>query len=162
VRILAVDPGPTTGFCIYDSEARGGRGKGFVDCWNEPLGTTDPHDRLWHTLETVDYDLLMVERFEFRKDDAARAKIDYDAAEYVGVCKLWAQQAVYGRLSFPLHLVSASTIGKSAFWSDDNKRVKQIGLYDSKAAPHGMDAKRHILYYISFTLHDNFYLEMLK
>jgi hypothetical protein len=161
VRILAVDPGPTTGLCIYDSEARQAKSKGIVDVWNEELGTLAPHNQLWNVLETTTFDMLIVERFEFRKDDAQRAKIDYRAAEYVGVCKLWAQQAFYGPNAFPLKMVSASTIGKTAFWSDDNRKVKEIGLYNAKAAPHGMDALRHILYYVTFTCSDNFYLRML-
>jgi hypothetical protein len=158
VRILAVDPGPTTGFAIYDSEAREAKSKGIVDVWNEPLGT-DSHNQLWNVLEITDCNVMLVERFEFRKDDAQRAKINYDAAEYVGVCMLHAQQNPRGYRQI---LVSASTIGKSAFWSDDNKRVMQIGLYNAKAAPHGMDALRHILYHVTFTYGDPFYIRMLK
>jgi hypothetical protein len=150
VRILAVDPGPTTGFCLYHLKSHT-----VVDVWNESLGTKQPHMHLWNVIETISFDMMLLERFEHRPNQQA---VDIRAAEYVGVCKLCMQQNDY----LPLHMVSASTIGRTSFWADDNKRVKQIGLYNSKAAPHGMDALRHILYYVTFTLKDNYWLEKLK
>lgn len=156
MRILAVDPGPTTGFCLYDTEAN----HKVIEVWNEPLDklramAKGMHDSLWSILSTYSFDTMLLELFQHRPDQQAA---DIRAAEYVGVGKLYAQQNPH----INTVMVSASTIGKTAFWSDDNKRVKQLGLYNSKAAPHGMDALRHVLYYVTFTLKDNYWLEKLK
>lgn len=156
MRILAVDPGPATGFCLYDDEIKSIKKEGLranFESWIEPLHPRQQHLQVYNILESTDFDKLIVEKFEFRKDDQARDKIDYMAAEIVGVCKVWAQQEWHQRGAMNnLIMQGSSLIGKTAFWSDDNKRVKQLGLYDSKVAPHGMDAMRHLLYYLSFTL----------
>jgi hypothetical protein len=96
------------------------------------------------------------EKFEFRKDDQARDKIDYTAAELVGTVKTYA-----GVEGFDLIMQGSALIGRTAFWSDDNKKVKQLGLYKPECAPHGMDALRHVLYYVTFTLNDHYYLGKL-
>lgn len=156
MRVLSIDPGPQTGFCIYDTTAR--RNHGFLDCWTEDWrNAPDKHSRLWLILETTWFDLLICEKFEFRKDDQARDKIDYTAAELVGVVKLYSQQT-----QSQLVMQGSSVVGKTAFWSDDNARVKKLKLYKAGAAPHGMDAMRHILYYQTFTRGDDKWLTLLK
>ena len=154
MRILSIDPGATTGFCLYDSEAN----KRIVEVWNDDLQPSPRHDMLWLRLETLDFDEIICEKFEFRKDDQARDKIDYLPAELVGVVKLYAYQNPHIKLT----MQGSSLIGSSAFWSDDNKKVKQLGLYNSKAAPHGMDSLRHVLYYVSFTLNDQHFIQGLR
>lgn len=159
MRALAVDTGPSTGFALYDFRTD------YCEAWQEDLAeygrnTGGCHDALDNILRTIDFNVLIVERFEFRRDDQMRDKIDYLAAELVGVCKLYAYQEGLRQSSFVLQ--GASLIGKKAFWSDDNEKVKKVGLYNSKAYPHGMDGLRHLLYWTSFTLDDSRFLERLK
>lgn len=157
MRILAIDPGPTTGLCIYDSEAQSNLG--FVSIWHEWPGEFEGEEHLtvWNMLTTHSYDKVICEKFEFRKDDAARDKIDYMACELVGTVKTYCQTH-----EVPLIMQGSSLIGKTAFWSDDNEKVRQLGLYNRQFAPHGMDALRHALYYLSFTLNQTEWFQRLR
>jgi hypothetical protein len=148
MRILAIDPGRTTGFCIYDSSTD------EFHPWEEEL----THLKLWNVLSTVDFDAIICEKFEFRKDDATRDKIDYYPAQLEGVVRMYVEENTYYQILW----VGSARIGKTAFWSDDNRRVKQLGLYDPKASPHGMDALRHLLYHLTFTMKNNKWLLQLK
>lgn len=152
MRILAVDPGPTTGFALFDSDGMQGPNP---HCWFEPLDTNDePHTNLWNIINDFNVDVLVVERFEFRQSDAqTRSKIDYRAGEYVGVCCLWAQQE-------GIKLVLQQAAQAKAFWMDD--KIKQLTLWRPEAFPHGIDALRHLMYYVTFTLNDQRWLLQLR
>lgn len=153
--ILAIDPGPSTGFALYETSPPQVILTGIL-----VLPRDHEHQHLWEFLCGIpDFEVLIVERFEFRKDERGRAKIDYMASQLEGVCRLYAQ---LHHTRVKLVMQGANMIGKTAFWSDDNKKVKAVGLYNSKAAPHGMDALRHILYYVSFVLQHDHWLRMLR
>lgn len=151
--ILAIDSGPSTGYAFYETSPPKVKDVGILHL---PKG--QEHLPLYEFLETYPFDVLIAERFEFRKDERNRAKIDYMAPQLEGVCRLWAQQNP-GVKFVPQ---GASLIGKTAFWSDDNTKVKKVGLYQASAAPHGMDALRHILYYVSFVLQHDHWLRKLR
>jgi hypothetical protein len=153
VRILAIDPGPTTGFAYYADDWP----KPCVGAWQVKLPKEDGHKRLWIILQGLKFEKLILERFEFRKDDQKRDKIDYTAAEYVGVCTLFARLE-----GIELILQGSAQVGASAFWADDNRKVRQLGLYNSKAAPHGMDGLRHLLYHLTFKMDRTEWFERLK
>lgn len=125
----------------------------FIQTRNIELPTHNAHLYLYKYLMQIKVQQIICERFQHRPNQQA---VDNRAGEYVGVVQLWAQT-----YNIPILMQNSSLVGKSAFWSDDNKRVKQLDLYDSKAAPHGMDALRHFLYHITFTMKSNFFLERL-
>lgn len=156
MHLLAIDPGPTTGFALY---TQSGSVQTNWTVWQDELPEKHPHIDLWIKLHTIVFDTLIVENFEYRKEDAQkRNKIDLAAAQYVGVVNLFAQANPH--ITFVVQ--QGSQVGKTAFWSDDNKKVKKLGLYNPKAAPHGMDALRHVLYYLSFTLGEEQWFTKLK
>lgn len=151
MRVLAVDPGPTTGFAFFKND--------IFQTWQTRYPPSRAHSDLYNDIHIMlgDIDIIIVEKFEFRKDKE-RDNINYVAAELVGVVKLYAQRSERIRLVEQ----SSSLIGKTAFWSDDNQRVKRLRLYDPKASPHGMDALRHLLYFLTFTCKDERWLEKLR
>lgn len=107
---------------------------------------------------------IICERFQFRPDDAKeREKIELISKEYEGVVKLYAQMNDVKLISQN----AAQAVGRSAFWGDcpgankGNHKIKQTGLWIPDM-PHGMDALRHYLYYVTFTLKDDFYLQAMK
>lgn len=122
----------------------------------------DHHSILWSTLRVhwEEYSSLHIvcERFEFRKDERDRAAINYVAAEYVGVVKLFVHQH-----NVPLIMQQASsTVGRSAFFGDSpegNAKLRTLGLWSPSV--HARDATRHYLYYRTFTLRDNSILYQL-
>lgn len=153
--ILALDPGGTTGY-FYRGPKK-----------ENVYGQLQPghHLKLWQLMqaclhETLKNDLdakltIVCEEFEYRKDAEAetREKIEYISKEYIGVVKLF-------RDTYPhqvyLRMQSAS-IAKQ-FWKMD--KVKKVGLWPP-GKKHASDAIKHYLYYVTFTLKDDRYLNML-
>jgi hypothetical protein len=156
MTILAIDPGPGTGFALLADTG--------LEVWQQQY---DPlhggHLKLYRALLDLrlGLDKIILEPFTFRKDDQTRDKIDFTAAEYVGVVRTFAQ--LY---AVPLVLQQASiTVGSTAFWGDSaqgNAKLRKLDLWDSRQAPHGMDALRHLLYYMTFTLNQDVWLQRLK
>lgn len=153
MSILALDPGGTTGWFWWD---RGAIRIGQIN--------KDPHHMelygiltqfLGHNkaqAETAE-PLVICERFEFRKSDQHRDKINYISAEYVGIVKLFAQQ-------YNMPLVMQSAAQAKGFFGDDAV-MKLAGLWKPNQK-HAMDAARHFAYYRTFTKHDPTYLNMMK
>jgi len=98
-------------------------------------------------------DTVVVESFEFRKDERNREYINYDAGEYVGVVKLWCQ------LRNCYYVVQNAAKAKQ-FWSDD--KLKRVGTYRGLKDRHQRDAMRHWLHYDTFTQNNQEWLYMLK
>jgi hypothetical protein len=106
---------------------------------------------------------ILCERFEFRKEEEQREKIDYIAKEYEGVVKLFSRMNLREE-DLELVMQGASyTVGKTAFWGDGpegNDRIKSLGLWQP-GRKHALDALRHYLFYVSFTLRDNQFINKL-
>jgi hypothetical protein len=105
---------------------------------------------------------IVCERFQFRPQEAKdREKIELISKEYEGVIQLYADMN-----SSDVHLVkqnAAQAVGKTAFWGDNkigNDRIRTLGLWKANQV-HAMDALRHFLYYVTFTLKDNRYITRL-
>jgi hypothetical protein len=157
-RLLALDPGGTTGWVEYytinDKE---------VFNYGEITGA-EHHGALWELVDkaavdsiSLDQELYVIlEKFEFRKDERYRDKIDYVAAEYIGVvksyCRYW---GAFRPVS--LHMASAS-LGKG-FWDDD--KLKRAGYY-VKSSKHIRDATRHMLRFRTFVQQDHLLLHKIR
>lgn len=106
---------------------------------------------------------IVCERFDFKKSEQGRAKIDYTSKEYEGVCKLFYEFNV--KHGVRLHLQGSSeAVGKTAFWGDGpggNAKIKAIGMY-VPGMVHGMDALRHYLYYVTFNLENKHFINQLR
>jgi hypothetical protein len=146
---VAIDPGPHTGIAIWFPDTQTWKHQTLM------LGpfpdlvelAEDPHKYLWEWLhENVQpYDHLVCEKFEYDRDKARNSpKIDYAAAEYVGVIRLWAQQHVKN-----FCYQTRQAVGKQAYWSDD--KLRRVGVWKpGKDFRHEMDATRHLLYHYTF------------
>lgn len=164
--ILAFDPGGTTGWCYHDLPLIEGRRPVFQ--YGQFEGR-DYHQELFDFLvQTAENRILaplhiVCERFEFRKDEQNRDKIDYKPVEYIGVIRLFTK--MYRHSGVKLIMQSAShTVGKSAFFGDGsegNAKMKHLGLY-IPGQRHATDAARHYAYYRTFTLDDLTFLHALK
>lgn len=105
--------------------------------------------------------VIVCERFQWRKEDSARGKIELISKEYEGVISL------YGKKNDVLVIKQnpAQAVGRTAFWGDSpegNSRMKLAKMYKAGRYVHANDALRHMLYYISFTLKDGRYLAKLE
>jgi len=135
--ILAFDPGGTTGWRAYDEPEFHG---GF-------LGPDPHHIELWGLLESLDPGVVVCESFQHTMGKSTILI----SVEYIGIIKLWCKMR-----DRPLHMLTSSR-GKG-FWSDE--KLKYIDAYTVNK--HTRDATRHLLHYLSFDLHDNTYIEMLR
>jgi hypothetical protein len=171
--ILAFDPGGKTGWCSYDVETPSRGNIEECDLQRGQFEGDDYHQKLFDFLikaaETRIIAPLHIvcERFQFRKDEQYRDKIDYKAVEYIGVIRLFAK--IYRNSGVRLiEQGAAQACGETAFFGDNkkapyggNERLKELGLW-LPGQPHAMDATRHYAYYRTFTLKDQTYLHALR
>ena len=135
MRIMSFDPGGTTGVAVWGDE--------YCGTW-ETRGLRP----IYADLSGYKPDQVVIESFTYQRRD----KVDLTPVEVIGVIKLWCEIH-----EIPYKVQSPAT-GKS-FWTD--KKLKQIGMYEASKG-HAMDALRHLLYYFSFTMNNDFYVRMLK
>lgn len=165
--IIAIDPGGTTGIAIWN-----GRHFEF-----DEFGGSVPHWTLWDMLSSRYTTMpgnqalqIVCEDFDWRLEEADRAeredgtsaetkkrtKIDYTAAELVGVVKLFAQSH-----DASLTLQKAALAKGGFFGTEHNDKIKRLSLW-RPGMRHAMDALRHLLYYRVFTLQETYILDRLK
>lgn len=142
MRIVAVDPGVTTGLCFYAPE--------FETLERMQLGPADHHLELFYILEEFKPDIIICESFQNMSDLQQEATTK--PLEYIGIVKLY-QQVSYCKLG-----MQGANAGKE-FWSDE--KLKKVGLYE-KGRPHSNDATRHFLYFWTFTIRKNEFLISLR
>lgn len=145
MRILALDPGGTTGWAIYQHG---------MD-WDRGQLTGQHHDDLWQLIDTYYPDTLVYERFLYQRREVTKGvSLVLDSLEYIGVAKLWIQRNPKGR-----RLVEQTPHQGKHLWTDD--KVKALGLW-LPGLPHAMDATRHLLYFLAITQGESSWLEKLK
>lgn len=128
-RILAIDPGITTGVVIALIPADG------------PVLLSIDEARMdhldyWDLLEKIDPHFIVCESFEYR--NRARDNLELYSCELIGITKLYEQTP--GMLT-QLKMQPAS-MGKSV----SDAMLKKQNLY-VRGNPHGRDALRHFVYW---------------
>lgn len=138
-KIIAFDPGGCTGVAFLEPN-------GTVHC--SQINTDRHHKRLYNLLEGFNPDVVVCESFLYQH----RAKVELIPVEYIGVIHLWC-------LQHEVILTRQSASQGKKFWTDD--KLKKAKLYEP-GLPHAMDAMRHLLYYITFTLNDSTILKLVE
>jgi hypothetical protein len=99
------------------------------------------------------FDKIICESFQFHKDKRDKEFLDYQAGEYVGVVKLFAQ------MNEVPYIMQAPAV-KEQFWTDD--KLKRVALYPFLKDKHQRDAARHWLQHDTFTMNNQEWLYKLK
>lgn len=131
MRIIALDPGGTTGVATYvDGE------------WEHfQIGPEEHHVQLYTFLGEFKPEVIIYERFMYQRRELTRGvSLNLDAVEYIGIVKLY-----YLLVDWTIELVCQTPHQAKKFWTDD--KLKTVGLYIT-GAPHANDATRHLLYYL--------------
>lgn len=139
--ILGIDPGETTGICIYTTHSR---------LWEfDQLGPHDHHNDLWRLMNSCQPDWVVCESFTKRPNNPAAILI---SMEYIGVVKLWCE--MIGR---PLHLQSVSDAKN--VWP--NRKLQKLGIKNLPPATpaHRRDAMRHVLLFLQKNLAEYYWLQ---
>lgn len=137
--IIALDPGVTTGVCIYE---KGNITKAFTGQAN--------HEVLYDLLFSYQPDTIVYERFDYRPHQPAA---DLYPVELIGVIKLYCQRN--GVKAIPQKQLK----GHRGFWTDD--KLKALDLYKVGEQGHSNDATRQMLYYLTFELGDQSFVQKL-
>jgi hypothetical protein len=136
-RILAIDPGVTTGWCSHEM--------GTTKFTRGELGPDEHHLDLWELLKRQVPHTVVTERFEYRilkdQDGNVMPGVRLESREYIGVIKLWCQ------MGYSRYVPQTSSQAK-AFW--DDKKLKALGMYQAPSGrQHMNDATRHLLFYLT-------------
>lgn len=140
MRIIALDPGVTTGVAIYDIDTD----RYEFEQLPESLEAT--HD----CLSLMSPDVVLYEDFKFRPN---LMKAETYSLQVIGVIKLWCEQRFIEPALTPLPAEA------KAFWTDD--KIKALGLW-TKGLKHAMDALRVLLLYREKTDKEWFQTTLLK
>ena len=126
-RIIAFDPGGTTGYKLYDSEA---------DTFSGGQLEPNHHFKLWSMLNNLKINAVVYETFEYR--NKSRAGLVLDSREYIGIIRLFEEM-------YSISTTKQTPAQAKGFVSDD--RLKRGGLW-VPGHPHENDACRHLIYYM--------------
>lgn len=133
-KILAFDPGGTTGMATYDSLPL----SGYPHHMSLQIGGGEHHEELYEALTSHRPDVIVCESFEYRQfAGVPKAKVELVSRDYIGVIKLYAQQH---SITPVFHTASAA----KAFVTDD--KLKALDVY-KPGNPHANDAMRHLIFY---------------
>lgn len=147
MRLIALDPGGTTGV----ARLFGGIGRDSIEVTQ--LGPHEHHQDLWIYLETAVPEVVICERFMYQRREVDKGvALNIDAREYIGIAKLW---CLLNDAKFVLQTPAQA----KNLWKDD--KLKKIGLYSTNAR-HANDATRHLLYFLTVTLGDRHYINLLR
>ena len=139
MRILALDPGRTTGVAYFPDAD-----EFHVEQRELPYS----HKALYNHLRLVNPDIIVCESFVYQRRD----KVDLSPVEMIGVTKLYCERA-----GISYHEQTPSQA--KTFWTD--KKIKTCGLW-VPGNPHAIDAARHLLYFMTFTIGDQRWMHMLQ
>lgn len=164
-RIIALDPGGTTGWVVHDLED--GKPSLPLKVSGGQLGPDLHHKELYDLLQITFEDSLIdgidklqvvCEAFTYRIVRSGGTKmpgINLISKEYIGVARLWVQQRSLAYRPAWYEPMPSVAVGKDPWWNKE--RLKKLGVY-TKGEPHRNDATRHLLTHIVGTLKRRDYL----
>jgi hypothetical protein len=138
MRLMAIDPGVTTGYCfarIPDNFVNNQR----MFVWRAEQHV-DEVDDVWDRIENFGPRYIVCEDFEFRQ--GGRAGLNLYPVQVIGVVRLYEVKSLK---QVAVYLQKAAQ-GKG-YYSDNI--LKSEGFY-KRGVPHGMDATRHLLHWLTF------------
>src|SRR3954454_8885906 len=150
-RIIALDPGGTTGWATYTAGRMVWDSSGteyYDEKW--ACGQLGPHEHhneldIWLGIQQTEEYVIVCESFEFRNMDRRhRDNINLMSREYIGVAKLYHQTENVSLFMQGAGLAKGFIPDTG---SQANKKLRDAGLWKS-GWPHAMDATRHLLYYL--------------
>lgn len=146
MKIIALDPGETTGYAIYSSyKTKSGQVRSLVAT---EIGPDPHHLQLYSLLDNAHPNVVVCEDFRYQRGPGGH---NLTPVEYIGICKLWSTKN-----HVPLELQGRTY---KVLWDDG--KIKQLGLW-RPGKPHAMDALRHLLYYVTLILQDSHYVKQLE
>jgi hypothetical protein len=142
VRVIALDPGGTTGWATWQALIIPGITLGSLKSSQSyhcgHIGGPEHGQELVNFLghQRVMQTVVVCERFD---DRHAGHHVDPVALKYIGAVEVWCKEN-----DVPLHMQMPGTA--KAFVKDAN--LRRLGVYQGKQWKHAMDAYRHLFWYL--------------
>lgn len=134
MKIVAIDPGGTTGVCEYDTESE--------EMFQSQIGPDKHHKELYQLLQALYPDVVVCERFNYQRRELDKGvSLVLVSREYIGVCELWTQTN-----EVPLAMQQPSCMKLFPDY-----KLKRIGIY-RPGMVHANDATCHLLYYMTVNM----------
>lgn len=134
MRIIALDPGGTTGYATFEVRDE------LIRWSSGQLGPQFHHAALEGTFEAFQPDVIVSESFEYR--NRSRPGLELVSCEYIGVAHLWC--AVNG-VPLVLQTAAMGKVTNTTFVKKEN--LVKLDLYRPNMK-HAMDAYGHLLYFL--------------
>jgi hypothetical protein len=153
MRVIALDPGGTTGVAIFQRTEHADLDNGTWERFELKPGH---HRTLWELLTgggpwtTVIWERFMYQRRELDKG----VSLSLASVEYIGICKLY-EDFHEEDVTF----VEQTPAQAKNLWTDN--KLKTLGLYMA-SAPHANDATRHLLYWLTVNRGERQWVMKLK
>jgi hypothetical protein len=146
MKLISLDPGGTTGIAqaIFNPR-RTHVGNICVDEFGP-----EHYKKLYKYLVGESPNVIIYERFLFQRRSQ---HVDLVSREYIGVIKLYAE------MISDVSLAPQTASNAKGIWTDS--KLKHLNLW-VKGMPHGMDAVRHLLYFVDTKLGIKQYTNQLK
>lgn len=138
INMIAIDPGKTTGICLHRNRAI----SAFI--------FKDGHKALYEFIASFKPEVVIYERFDYRPH---QPNVDLIPVELIGVIKLYCQKHLCQEVP------QKQLKGHRGFWTDD--KLKALGLYKVGQQGHSNDALRQMLFFITFDLGNDYYVQQL-
>jgi hypothetical protein len=144
-RILALDPGETTGFAVFDADPNNIDWLEIdqVKTWPEDQATSN----IWELFNRFQPKKLAAESYrvyDWKSDDHKWSSVN--TVQIIGCIWTLAQTAPFHHL-WQNGIVWQSAQNAKGFWTDD--KLREFGVY-LPGVKHGRDATRHALHFLCF------------
>lgn len=142
IKILAIDPGVTSGYCFAEMERKDPGSMDFTNINLRPEQHIDDVEDCWDRIEEFAPRYIICEDFEYR--NKSRSGLVLFSVQLIGVVSLYELKS---QQQCAVYLQPASQ-GKSYY---SNVLLKKLGVYKPGTAwEHSMDATRHLLHWLTF------------
>ena len=156
MRVIALDPGGTTGVAIMSTDSNDTSPADTNWKFLELKGAH--HWDLWQLLEREDPHYLIYERFQYQRRELDKGvSLSLASVEYIGVLHLWLSSKE--KRGSPVYDICQTPAQAKNLWTDD--KLLKVGLYTTGSA-HIRDATRHLLYWLTVTQGHRKWFEILK
>lgn len=146
MRIIALDPGGTTGVATYvDGE------------WSRFELKGDHHDELVAKVSMFCPDVVIYERFQYQRRELDKGvSLVLVSVEYIGCLKYLYQSSRFDGETW--ELIEQTPAQAKNLFTDD--KLRRLDLWSS--SPHERDATRHLLYYLVVKLQQRSWIDRLR
>lgn len=141
MKILAIDPGVTTGYCMAEIAPTILKS---IEIRIQPEQHLDDVEDCWDRIEAFQPRYIVCEDFEYR--NKSRSGLVLFSVQLIGIASLYELKS---REPYQCSLYMQKAAEGKGYYT--NPLLKQLGVYKAGTVwEHSMDATRHLLHWLTF------------